>query len=62
MEKYMLLEAEPLTQKDIDLAIQRARVMRSEAAWNVFATISAWVSKRLHSNDAAGGSGLAHSS
>ncbi|WP_417821639.1 RSP_7527 family protein [Terasakiella sp.] len=62
MDKYMLLEAEPLTQKDIDLAIQRARVMRSEAAWNVFATISAWISKQFHSNNAAGGSGLAHSS
>jgi hypothetical protein len=61
MDKYMLLESEPLTQKDIDLAIKRARVMRSEAAWNMFSKIGSWFSKPTHTN-AAGGSGLAHSS
>jgi len=60
-KEYMLLEAQPLSQADIDLAIKRAHVMRSEAAWNVFSKIRSWVSKQFHSN-MTGGSGLAHSS
>lgn len=61
MDKYMLLEAKPLSRKDIDLAIERAHVLRSEATWNVFSKLGSWISKHFHSN-AAGGSGLAHSS
>ncbi|NVK20178.1 MAG: hypothetical protein HWE30_15885 [Methylocystaceae bacterium] len=61
MNKYMILEAEPLTRDEIDAAIVRAHHMRSEEAWNVFVKIGSWVSKFFHSN-ASGGSGLAHSS
>jgi len=60
MNKYMLLEAEPLTQDQIDIAIKRAHVMRSEATWTVFAKCGQWIFKRFNSH-ASGGSNLAHS-
>lgn len=61
MQKYMILEAEPLTRAEIDAAIKRAHQMRSEEAWTVFVKCGSWISNLFHSN-ASGGSGLAHSS
>ena len=58
--KYMLLEAQPLNQDQIDQAIKRAHVMRSEAAWTVFVKVGTWFSKKLHSS-AQDRSNLAHS-
>ncbi len=60
MNKYMLLEAQPLTQDQVDQAIKRAHSMRSEAAWGVFVALGSWISKKFHT-DAQDGSGLAHS-
>ncbi|SCA57426.1 hypothetical protein MTBPR1_50182 [Candidatus Terasakiella magnetica] len=60
MQDYMILEAQPLTQQDIDKAMARAHVLRSEATWTFFSTLRSWVSKQLHLN-VSGSSKLAHS-
>jgi len=64
MSKYMILEAEPLSQADIQIAIKRAHKLRSEATWNVFVKLSDKLSKLFHfgTSDSNSGSGLAHSS
>lgn len=61
MSEYMILEAKPLSQADVDQAIKRAHELRSEATWNFFIKVRQAISKRLHPN-VPGGSGLAHSS
>ncbi|MDV7340055.1 hypothetical protein RYZ26_10655 [Terasakiella sp. A23] len=61
MNKYMILEAQPLSREDVDAAILRAHQIRSEETWTVFVKLGSWVSKLFHSN-VTGGSGLAHSS
>ncbi len=61
MDQFMLFDAKPLSQKEIDQAIQRAHVMRSAAVWSICIAIASKVSKLFHSK-VSGGSGLAHSS
>lgn len=60
MTEYMILEAQPLTRDQVDIAIKRAHVIRSEATWTVFVKCGAWLSKKLHFS-AQDDSGLAHS-
>lgn len=60
MSKYMILEAEPLTREQVETAMKRAHVVRSEAAWSVFVKLGGWFSKKFEFN-AKDGSGLAHS-
>ncbi len=61
MDKYMILEAKPLTRSEVEAAIKRAHQLRSEETWTVFVKVGSWISKLFHSN-ATSGSGLAHSS
>lgn len=60
MKNYMMLEASSLNRDEIELAIKRARVLRSEAVWAFSQSISAKISKLFHSNT-QDGSDLAHS-
>ncbi|WP_135080186.1 hypothetical protein [Terasakiella sp. SH-1] len=60
-KEYMILEAAPITQRDIKVAMQRAHRLRSEAAWSFFGSMGAWVFKQLHLN-VSDHSKLAHSS
>lgn len=61
MNEYMILEATPLSQAEIDQAIKRAHELRSEATWTFFIKVRQFFSKLVHPN-VSGGSGLAHSS
>ena len=60
MKDYMMLDANSLSHDEIELAINRARVLRSEATWEFFQAVSAKIRKLFHSNS-QDGSDLVHS-